>query len=109
MLFALHHLPTQQMLTFDAYPAGECSSARGATLSYAEPVMKAGLNDTAPPLLLREQHQAEILIREGELVIPSLYCSLIILSPEIDRTELEAIIVHDWARKIGSPTHVATR
>lgn len=109
MLFALHHLPTKQMLTFDAYPAGECPSAKGATLSYAEPVMQAGLNDTAPPLLLREQHQAETLILEGELVVPSLYCSLIILSPDISRSDLEAIIVHDWARKIGSTTHVVTR
>lgn len=97
------------MLTFDALPAGECPSARGATLSYAEPVMQAGLNKAAPPLLLREQHQAEILLREGELVVPSLYCSLITLCPEIDRADLEVIAVHDWARKIGSTAHVPAR
>lgn len=109
MLFGLYHPKTQQLLTLDAYPAGECQFLAHETLSYAEAVMVAGLQDDAPPLILKSELQATTLIQDGHLVTPEQHCSLIALSPDLDRSDLEIVVMQNWVRRVRCTAPLSVR
>ena len=109
MLFALYHPKSQRLLTLDAYPAGECQFLSSETLSYAEAVMIAGFSDSAPPLFLKSEDDAKQLLQQGHLVTPEQHCSLIAVAPEVERQELEIVVMQNWVRRVGSTTSLPAR